>query len=592
MDEHQDEHGGLEEDRALIQAPRVPAAPRGRAIDPDDWSSYAENDPDEASELAEAPCEPSRVVAPESAAALNLCVEGRAFGPPGCGKTTYLTQTIRRMVERYGPDGLIVASFSKSAARELVGRDLPVHRDRVGTLHSLAYRAIGRPTFALKTEAVEEWNASHDAPSWRLVPMDSKSGDYADPLGGGNSGKNPMLERIGVLRARCRPMSAWPQGVEFAPTMAFHLEWEEFKRRRGLVDFADMIERAMSHAPPFDARAILCDEAQDCTTAEMRLLRAWGRGMEYLVLAGDDDQAIYDFRGADPREWLSIDVDPQHLRMLGQSFRVPIHVHGMAEWWIQQIEGIRAEKEYKPRDFEGSADAIGGYFDEYAAEIARAVAENTDRSMIVAPCAYHLGSVIKELRDRGVPYHNPYARHRGDWNPMRGGAERLGCWMDRREGWTLGAAHKALEHVAAKKVPWERGWKSKLLQFGTHETAQACQVTPHTWKAITGTDQIPPPDLDWFLGRILLSEAPKYTYAAQVCRNQGLDALTDQPRVVVGTIHSVKGGEAENVYMTDQLSPSAAAELVTAHGRDAWRRLVYVGMTRAKERLWFYRTRR
>ena len=52
--------------------------------------------------------------------------EYRLFGPPGTGKTTNLTRQIRRAVDSFGPDSVLVTSFSRAAAAELAGRDLPI----------------------------------------------------------------------------------------------------------------------------------------------------------------------------------------------------------------------------------------------------------------------------------------------------------------------------------------------------------------------------------------------------------------------------------------------------------------------------------
>ncbi len=71
--------------------------------------------------------------------------EYRIFGPPGTGKTTTLSHKIRSTVRLHGPKSVIVISFTRTAAIELSGRDLPISRDRVGTLHSFAFRALDRP---------------------------------------------------------------------------------------------------------------------------------------------------------------------------------------------------------------------------------------------------------------------------------------------------------------------------------------------------------------------------------------------------------------------------------------------------------------
>ena len=93
--------------------------------------------------------------------------EYRIFGPPGTGKTTNLTCQIRRAVERYGSNAILVTSFSRAAAHELAGRDLPVDPDRVGTLHSHCFHALGGPEIAEAN--VEEWN--RDNPHLAITPV-------------------------------------------------------------------------------------------------------------------------------------------------------------------------------------------------------------------------------------------------------------------------------------------------------------------------------------------------------------------------------------------------------------------------------------
>src|SRR4051812_40285448 len=130
--------------------------------------------------------------------------EYRIFGPPGTGKTTNLTRQIRRAVEKFGKDSVLVTSFSRAAAAELAGQDLPLSADRVGTLHSHCWHALGRPRIA---EAhVTEWNARN--PGLRITPLqrsrkldgeqaeedarsDTASGDYL--LGEVNRARGLML---------------------------------------------------------------------------------------------------------------------------------------------------------------------------------------------------------------------------------------------------------------------------------------------------------------------------------------------------------------------------------------------------------------
>lgn len=57
--------------------------------------------------------------------------EHRLFGPPGTGKTTALQHNIQSLVEHHGSDSIVVCSFSKAAATELVSRDLPIEFEEI-----------------------------------------------------------------------------------------------------------------------------------------------------------------------------------------------------------------------------------------------------------------------------------------------------------------------------------------------------------------------------------------------------------------------------------------------------------------------------
>src|SRR3990167_6784793 len=87
--------------------------------------------------------------------------ETRVIGPPGTGKTTWASRKIYDIVREHGSKSVIVASLTRAAAAEVVGRSLPIDRDQIGTLHSHAYHALGTPKLAQTPDAIEEWNAGN-----------------------------------------------------------------------------------------------------------------------------------------------------------------------------------------------------------------------------------------------------------------------------------------------------------------------------------------------------------------------------------------------------------------------------------------------
>lgn len=276
---------------------------------------------------------------------LAVTSEYRIYGPPGCGKTTNLTRQIRRAVDRYGTDSILVTSFSRAAAAELAGRDLPISRDRVGTLHSHCWHALGGPEIAESN--VSEWNKDH--PSLGITPQkkqgkldgeESPEDDSETEKGG-----DKLLQQLGRYRGLMLPHSTWP-----ATLRDFEKKWTDYKLENRLLDFTDLIEvtfRDVAIAPK-NPSVIFADEAQDLNRMQLSLVRKWGERANYFIVAGDDDQTIYSFTGATPEAFLDPDIPEDHKIILKQSYRVPGAVHRFADSLIRRVTRRQA-KEYLPR---------------------------------------------------------------------------------------------------------------------------------------------------------------------------------------------------------------------------------------------------
>lgn len=94
-------------------------------------------------------------------------------------------------------------------------------------------------------------------------------------------------------------------------------------------------------------------------------------------------------------------------------------------------------------------------------------------------------------------------------------------------------------------------------------------------------------DLDWFYHNLLPAKKKIAQYPVSIVQKHGARALVEKPRLIVGTIHSVKGGEADIVYLFPDLSQEAYRNAMTDRSnRDSIKRQMYVGMTRAREGLY------
>lgn len=518
--------------------------------------------------------------------------EIRVFGPPGTGKTTYLARQVARAAEHHGAANVLVASFTKAAAVEIARRDLGLDEHdgrRVGTLHSLAYHAIGRPLVVFDKTPLAEWNERH--PEWGLSGA-SQSLDDPDSDREGSRVGDEFLAEYDRLRSKRRDRQTWPESVlEFAGT------WEAFKHEVGAIDFTDMIEIALRECPVAPGRPEVgfFDEVQDFSRLELDLVRSWARGMRRVVLAGDDDQAIYGFRGATPDAFLEPRIDARREIVLAESWRIPAAVHRLAGRWVSRL-AYRREKAYRPRQAEGVVWPSSASY-EHPDHLLDLIAETTGsagtkRVLILAACGYHLRPTIKMLRREGVPFYNPWAPRRGDWNPLarrRGtsSVDRLLGFLrpdpaifgeDATDLWPICEFQAWAEIVRADSV-FTRGAKTDI--------ARSDRVTLDNCRRWFRPEALGPAldlDLDWFESVVLTEKVKAMEFPLAVLRSRGARALRETPRVIVSTIHASKGGEADAVAIFPDLSPAGVREW-NSRRRDRVVRQFYVGLTRAKETL-------
>ena len=507
-------------------------------------------------------------------------MEQRVIGPPGCGKTTWLSRQVRFAVEA-GRD-VVVASLTRAAAAEAAGRDLPLPPRNVGTLHSHCYQALDRPSLTVDKKHIEDWNDKY--PQWSL----SFSNDRIDEDNLDSSGPSPgdkLMATYEVLRARMA--TVLPIDVDY-----FASAWSAWKAEAGLLDFADLLEQCLDSVPaaPGNPSVIFLDEAQDMDLLEMSLARKWGAEAGYLVVVGDPDQNLYQWRGSDPEVFVEPPVPEDQMRVLSQSYRIPRAVHAAAVRWIERTPG-RMPVEYYPRDEEGEVRRLAAAWPSPA--IIRDMQKYLDAGktvMVLASCAYMVRPLVGQLRREGIPYHNPYRRTKGAWNPLQSSRRRVtpkdlvlaflrlseqGLWTaEDMKKWLAAtkitgvlqgnrATLDGMVDDGRNGVDWE-----KIHNLLTEEAIEA---------GLSG-------DLEWLRQNLLASRQKGAAFAIRVAEAHGAETLSKTPQIITGTIHSVKGGEADVVYLFPDLSFAGMNEWLGG-GTAAVRRLFYVGMTRARETL-------
>jgi superfamily I DNA/RNA helicase len=528
-------------------------------------------------------------------------------GPPGCGKTTFLASQVKRATEE--GKSVLLASLTKTAAHELAGRGLPIDQRRIGTLHAHAFRALGGGTVA--ESKAGEWNDWCDAQghpwSWHLSA--ARKTDPDDPMDEGavgDAGNNGiktdgdmLLETIGTWRARALPRSYWMVKAE---VLRFAEAWDAWKRETGYLDFTDMIEACLRDRvpPPVDFDVMFLDETQDSSRLEVMLAMQWGALGETLVVAGDVRQNLYEWRGSEPGVFLEIDEVCRAKRVLAQSYRVPRAVHQRAVAWAGQLRQD-IEAEYHPRTQDGApieGEVVDGpslHRVEQIIEDVAEVAQNGRTVMLLGSTRRIVDQYVGELRSQGLLFHNPYRPKAGHWNPIgnaqsgAGAAAQLVAFSRTNDAvWGSAARFWKPDEIKA----WVKAIRADVFTRGTKTRLAAGEiVTPEQFR-----DAVPDRavlarmfsgDLDWYVSVLTAGEQKggRFKYPLAVAEKRGVKVLTDEPRITVGTVHSVKGGESDVVYVAPDLSAPGYETWLDQDTRDQVVRVFYVAMTRAREKL-------
>ncbi len=561
----------------------------------------------------------------------------RLFGGPGSGKTTSLLDRVDEMLdEGVAIDDILVVSYTRAAAAEVrerladrLNRSPKSLRGNVCTMHAKAYellnlsrgdvvgekhketfceeyglefedeyssnrrRSSRSTTLGNKIIATSQWlqRTERDVADWYDVPFQWNDDEVRLP---------PSIDERAQTGNKYTP--TWPSDDDRIDIPEAIRAWRAYKGEEGVVGFADMLERVQQRSLVPSVDHLVIDEFQDITTLQYAVYEEWKPHVDTVLIAGDDDQVVYAWQGADPNLLLDEVVDDDIV--LPNSYRLPSRILNVVNTQIGHIEK-RQEKDLRPRMQGGTVEAVRSpSMLDLVRNVRSTIEQDEDGSvMVLFRARYQMYQFMDEFIDEGIPF--------TALTDQRMWTDRLRDYVD-----AIAAIEddEAINGLQAQRL----GEMLAESAFGTGERDEYFEALDEQQEA-SGSDDLteltidasfvtnhapfvpsPPSAADMLTKVSNFQERSVRAYFTGEYRGM------DPTRLRLGTIHSAKGREADHVFVATDLTEKVVEQMAasvedrkavrgvsefTKHTNpvptltDNERRVFYVGMSRARERL-------
>jgi superfamily I DNA/RNA helicase len=340
---------------------------------------------------------------------------------------------------------------------------------------------------------------------------------------------------------------------------AFLREYESFKASIGKWDFGDMLAQ-YDGTPIPDIDIVFIDEAQDLSKRQWEIALSMFSNAREIIVAGDDDQSIYGFMGAEEYAFLDLRADEEVV--LDYSFRVPAVIGAKAERIINRV-AKRKPKSIRWKPERGELRYFGGE----VADLPFAHFLGAGKSvMVLVPHVKQAHAVRHMLEERGFT-----SAFKGTALTTRTEAINVHTYFTLKKGESVTPARAAqlMRALGYKKDEVER---VKGLARDPSVRIDALQLEDINFEH---------PDWPEYFGA-RERKTPLYRRLRAILNKSGLDAIGHAPKIDISTYHGSKGREADIVVLV--------ADCFRSFHEDCQNRaphiyrLCYVGLTRAKER--------
>ena len=543
----------------------------------------------------------------------------------GSGKTRVLTYKVAYLVveKKVKPDAILLVTFTNKAAAEMKERvenilarlNFPLYSAKpfAGTFHSFCAKLLRRegkylglsPAFVIYNESDQK-----EVVKEVMERLDISTKNYHPNavLNAVSEAKNELINEI-----------EYPQYANgnFANVVAkVYLAYQEILRKNTAVDFDDLLNLTIKLFQKFPEvlvryqekyRYILIDEYQDTNRAQYVLSKLLAKRYQNLCVVGDASQSIYSWRGADYRNLTNLKNDYPNLKIfhLEENYRstqkilngansviVKNSSHPVLKLWTQNQDGEKIFYYYARNEQD---EAI--YVIEEIKKLVR-------KGFALRDCAvlYRTNAQSRVIEEAFLHFGLPYVLIGGTRFYERKEIKDVLSMLKIITNPDDNVSLKRIEKIGKRKLERFRGISEELKSEQRANFIPTLDILDRVVQSTSYLDLYDEndesdrqrlenikelrsvasefPNIIEFLENVSLVEQEYYPDKSLNKKNR--DAVT------LMTLHAAKGLEFPAVFiigMEEGIFPHSRS-IFSAQEVEEERRLCYVGMTRAKEKLY------
>jgi len=496
----------------------------------------------------------------------------KIFGPPGTGKTDRLIKKVGHLIKEEGvkPEDICYITFTNKGIDEVRNR-LNVTKKTEGyesfaTIHGLCNGFIkGGESRLIKDNDFDFWAKEED-------------GDVKREFGGDMDNNFVVqvynLYRVANITLREAFVKLNERNYKWSRLERYIKSWNLYKENNKLHDFTDQILNALEIDAFKRYRAVFLDEAQDSSWCQWQVIKKiMNKGtVEYLYLAGDDDQAIFDWNGGEVKYFLNAYKSICKIKVLEKSYRLTNQHIWFSELISSGIKNRQEKKYYSKHEHEGEIH----YTDRFSQ-----IPIKDNESWTIMVTGSPIMKEVKELLIRQTAWFIQTTAKGYVHYPV--GAKitaALKCFFRLQQGKDVTRSDLLQYRTIVKPKNF------KLKQWETLDPDQLYKA--EDLKQAFGLDF----SVNWkeAFGNVNYPEWTKKKKYIMDCIDQGVDIFDKNPKIKLCTIHSMKGGEDDNTVVVGNMEmPFHKRYNSVDHAeKDAVNRMFYVACTRAKKRMYIY----